>query len=88
MAPAVTRVYSVCRRCARPYPEGRRCPSCDGDREAARAIAVAIADSVEASPRVPAVRRRRRGTLLVTSVLAASFIAGLAVMMISILSSL
>jgi hypothetical protein len=71
-----TRAYSICRRCASVYPEGRRCPSCDGDAQAAREVAAATTFAVEAAQQ----RRthpHRTGALLVTGVVAVSLIAGL-----------
>lgn len=71
-----TRCYSICRRCAAVFPEGRRCPACDGDHEAARAVAAATAVAVEAT-RPGRTRPYRSGALFVTGVLAVSLIAGL-----------
>ncbi len=53
-----TRAYSICRTCAAVYPEGRRCPRCDGDEVAARAIAQATAHAIEQAAPVPGARRR------------------------------
>jgi hypothetical protein len=53
-----TRAYSICRTCAAVYPEGRRCPRCDGDEVAARAIAQASAHAIEQAAPTPGARRR------------------------------
>jgi hypothetical protein len=71
-----TRAYSICRRCAAVYPEGRRCPTCEGDVEAAHAVAAATAHAVEAARAAP-VRPMRSGALLVVGVVAFSLLAGL-----------
>jgi hypothetical protein len=52
-----TRAYSICRRCASVYPEGRKCPACDGDDVAARAIAAATAHAIEQGPPAPPAKR-------------------------------
>jgi hypothetical protein len=69
-----TRCYSICRRCAAVYPEGRRCPACDGDVEAAAVVAAATAHAVEAMRQNP-VRPMRKGAMLVTGVVAVSLLA-------------
>ena len=53
----ITRAYSICRRCASVYPHGRKCPACDGDEVAARAIAAATAHAIEQAPPAQPVRR-------------------------------
>jgi hypothetical protein len=73
-----TRCYSICRRCASVYPEGRRCPACEGDAEAARVVAEATAHAVEATRHQP-IRPMRHGAMLVTGIVAVSLIAGLGV---------
>ena len=70
-----TRCYSICRRCAAVYPEGRRCPACEGDVEAARQVAEATAHAVEVAPPKPS-RASLQQTLFVTSVVAVSLAAG------------
>lgn len=70
------RSYSICRRCAAVYPDGRRCPTCDGDHEAARAVEAATAHAVEVG-RPRRTRPYRTGALFVTGVLAISLLAGL-----------
>lgn len=57
------------------YPEGRRCPSCEGDVEAARQVAEATAHAVEA---VQPQRRRAsfEQRLVVGGVVAVSLAAG------------
>lgn len=77
-----TRCYSICRRCSAVYPEGRRCPGCDGDVEAARAVAEATAVAVEAA-RMPKTRPFRGGALVVTSVVALSLFAGLGMLVLA-----
>jgi hypothetical protein len=77
-----TRVYSICRRCAAVYPEGRRCPACEGDEQAARQVAEATVHAVEAARAAP-VRPRRAGALLVTGVVAVSLIAGLGMLLLA-----
>lgn len=65
------------------YPEGRRCPSCEGDVEAAREVAEATAHAVEAAPplrRGPSLR----GALVVSSVVAVSLVAGLGMIAMSL----
>jgi len=69
-----TRCYSICRTCASVYPDGRRCPSCEGDEEAAKLVAEASAHAVEAAPD-PRRRPSVRGALVVTSVVAVSLVA-------------
>ncbi len=70
-----TRCYSICRRCAAVYPDGRRCPTCEGDAEAARQVAEATAHAVEVT--LPKPRRTSlMQTLFVTSVVAVSLAAG------------
>ncbi len=64
----ITRAYSICRRCASVYPDGRRCPACDGDEVAARAIAAATAHAIEQAP--PAPVRRSSATFAVAGLLA------------------
>lgn len=71
-----TRSYSICRRCAAVYPHGRKCPACDADHEAARAVAAATAHAVEAA-RPGRTRPYRSGAWFVTGVLAVSLVAGL-----------
>jgi len=67
-----TRAYSICRRCAAVYPEGRRCPACDGDEIAARAIAAATAHAIE---QAPAPMRRRSSAALAAAGLFALILA-------------
>lgn len=69
-----TRAYSICRRCAAVFPDGRRCPVCDGDLEAARAVAVATAHAIEAAPARRVLRRARP-----VGVIAAAVLLGLVV---------
>jgi hypothetical protein len=78
-----TRCYSICRRCAAIYPQGRRCPDCDGDLEAARSVAAATAHAVEAAK----LSRRQTmggGTLVVTGVVAVSLAAGLGMLALAL----
>lgn len=78
-----TRAYSICRKCAAVYPEGRRCPTCEGDAEAAREVADATAHAVEYTPP----QRRRptlHATLVVSSVVAVSLIAGLGMLALAL----
>ncbi len=79
---ARTNCYSICRRCSAVYPEGRRCPACDGDAEAARVVAAATAVAVEAA-RMPMTQRFRGGALVVTSVVALSLFAGLGMLVLA-----
>lgn len=78
-----TRCYSICRKCAAVYPQGRRCPSCDGDVEAARAVAAQTAVAVEAA-RLSRTHPYGHGALLVTGVLALSLIAGLGMLALAL----
>ena len=78
-----TRAYSICRRCCSVYPEGRRCPSCDKDTEAARTIAEATTHAVEAS-RMVRLRTLRGGALVVTGVVAVSLVAGLGMLALAL----
>ncbi|MBK9036265.1 MAG: hypothetical protein IPL61_34310 [Myxococcales bacterium] len=61
MSGASVVAYSICRRCAAVFPATRRCPTCDGDREAAAAIAAATAYAIEPTlmGRIAPPRRRR-----------------------------
>lgn len=77
-----TRCYSICRRCAAVYPEGRRCPTCDGDTVAAQAVADATSVAVEAA-RQAVIKPRRAGALLVTGVVAVSLVAGLGMLLLA-----
>lgn len=78
-----TRCYSICRRCAAVYPEGRRCPTCEGDAEAAKAVAEATAHAVEVAPQPPH-RPSLRGALVVSSVVAVSLVAGLGMLALAL----
>jgi len=78
-----TRCYSICRRCAAVFPEGRRCPTCDNDHEAARVVADATAHAVEAA-RGDRTHPYRSGALFVTGVLAISLIAGLGMLVLTL----
>lgn len=78
-----TRCYSICRKCAAVYPHGRRCPCCDGDAEAARAVAEARAVAVEAA-RLSRTNPYRSGALFVTGVVALSLIAGLGMLALTL----
>lgn len=69
----ITRAYSICRRCASVYPEGRRCPACDGDEIAARAIAAATAHAIEQAP--PGRMTRRSSAALAAAGLFALILA-------------
>ena len=69
-----TRAYSICRRCAAVFPDGRRCPLCDGDRDAARAVAAATTHAIEAAPDRRPLRRGRS-----TVAFAAAILLGLVV---------
>lgn len=71
-----TRAYSICRRCASVYPADRRCPSCDGDTDAAAAVAAATTFAVEAAHQART-RPHRSGAIFVTGVVALSLVAGL-----------
>jgi len=71
-----TRVYSICRRCASPYPEGRRCPACEQDAEAAQQVLAATMHAVEAA-RMARTRPAHSGVIFVTGIVAVSLIAGL-----------
>jgi hypothetical protein len=79
-----TRCYSICRRCAAVYPEGRRCPACDQDAESARVVAAATAHAVEAT-RGGRVNPYRGGAIVVTSVVALSLLAGFAMLAVALL---
>lgn len=70
-----TRVYSICRRCAAVFPEGRRCPACENDAQAAHEVAQATTFAVEAARM--ARTRPRTGALFVTGVVFVSLVAGL-----------
>ena len=78
-----TRCYSICRRCAAVFPEGRRCPVCENDTEAARVVAAATAFAVEAS-RDQRTNPYRSGALFVTGVVALSLIAGLGLLALAL----
>lgn len=71
-----TRAYSICRKCAAVYPEGRRCPACDGDTVAAQEVAAATTCAVEAA-HLARTHPHRTGALLITGVVAVSLVAGL-----------
>jgi hypothetical protein len=71
-----TRAYSICRRCAAVYPDGRRCPTCEGDAVAAQVVAEASAHAVEVARAAP-VKPMRSGALVVVGVVAFSLLAGL-----------
>jgi hypothetical protein len=74
-----TRAYSICRRCAAVFPDGRRCPICDGDRDAARAVAAATAHAIEAAPdRRPVLRARPTALIAVTVLLGLVLALGVA----------
>ena len=74
-----TRAYSICRRCAAVYPDGRRCPVCDGDHDAARAVAAATAHAIEAAPdRRPVLRTRPTALIAVTVLLGLVLALGVA----------
>jgi hypothetical protein len=77
-----TRAYAICRRCAAVFPEGRRCPGCDGDAEAARQIAAATAHAVEAA-RPVRTRTHPRSAIFVTGILAISLITGLGMLVMT-----
>jgi len=77
-----TRCYSICRRCAAVYPEGRRCPSCHQDTESARVVAAASAHAVEAL-RAGRTNPYRSGALVVTGVVALSLLAGFGMLALS-----
>jgi len=79
-----TRCYSICRRCAAVFPEGRRCPSCDQDAESARVVAAASAHAVEAL-RAGRTNPYRSGALVVTGVVALSLLAGVAMLAIALI---
>ena len=78
-----TRCYSICRRCAAVFPEGRRCPGCENDTEAARVVAAATAHAVEAG-RDRRTNPYRSGALFVTGVVALSLIAGLGMLALTL----
>jgi hypothetical protein len=79
-----TRAYSICRRCASVYPEGRRCPACENDHEAGREVAAASTHAVEVAARVRT--RPMRGTaLMVTGVVALSLVAGFGVLALALI---
>ena len=67
-----TRVYSICRRCARVFPAERKCPACDGDVVAAREIAEARAHAIEQLAQPP---RRRSSPAVALAALTALVIA-------------
>jgi hypothetical protein len=71
-----TRAYSICRRCAAVFPEGRRCPACEGDTVAAQEVAAATTYAVEAAQQART-HPHRTGALLITGVVAVSLVAGL-----------
>jgi hypothetical protein len=78
-----TRAYSICRRCAAVYPEGRRCPACDGDVEAGRAVHAATMHALEATQ----MARRRMlsgGALVVTSIVTATLLASLGMLALAL----
>jgi len=64
------------------YPEGRRCPTCAGDQEAARVVAEATMVAVEAA-RMLKTRPYRGGALVVTSVVALSLFTGLGMLVLA-----
>jgi hypothetical protein len=74
----ITRAYSICRRCAAVFPDGRRCPACDGDEIAARAIAAATAHAIEQAPAGP-LRRRSSAALAAAGLFALILALGAAV---------
>jgi hypothetical protein len=73
-----TRAYSICRKCAAVFPDGRRCPRCDGDQVAARAIAEATAHAIEQAAPTPS-PRRNQATIAAAAMLALILALGAAV---------
>jgi hypothetical protein len=54
------------------FPQGRRCPACDGDEVAAQVIAAATASAIE---QAPPPRPHRRGALMATAAVIAFVLA-------------
>lgn len=80
-----TRAYSICRRCASVYPEGRRCPACENDHEAGREVAAASAHAVEVGRGGGRPRGRPGPALLVAGVVALSLFTGLGMIALALI---
>jgi hypothetical protein len=78
-----TRAYSICRRCTSVYPQGRRCPACEGDTAAALAVAAASAHAVEM--RDVKIKPMRRSAAVVAGVVALSLIAGIGMLALALI---
>jgi len=78
-----TRCYSICRRCAAVYPEGHRCPACEGDTAAAAAVAAATTHAVELARDRRVRPTLQRSAAFVAGIVTVSVIAGVGMLVLA-----